>query len=655
MYDHIFQPIDVGPITIPNRIVRSAHSTALPLKRLIAYHEARAVGGVGMSTLEATGVHLSSPAMRSIIPLHDDTVVPFYQELTDALRPHGMKMLQQIYHPGSARAPGKGTTQVSASAIPNPLVGGTPIEMTIPMIDEMIEAFAKAAKRCRDGGLDGVDIHASSGYLIEQFLSPANNIRSDKYGGSLTNRMRFLMEIIEAIRDEVDHDICIGIRLPNEEYIPGGLTAEDNAEIARIVEPHVDYISLHMGSYWRFHKLLSPMDDPLGHEMPANEPIIKQLTKPTIVVGRIMTLDHAESIVESGQADMVSMVRALIADPGLVSKAKQGNSELIRPCIGSNFGCVGQIMSTGKLGCVVNIAAAQETEVSFEPEGISKTPEKILIVGGGPAGLEAARTAAIRGHDVHLHEATKQLGGQVAIAASAPHRSDLGAITSWLTSEMERLEINVTMNSLVDPEVIASLNPDRIIVATGSTPRKDGFQLTTPISPLTGFDQKHVYTSWDVFGYGGRANFDSPAIVFDDTGTFEAISVADKLLEQGIKVTMVSRYESLGAALPYPPATVEAAKERLMSQDFDFIGGHYMQAITEDEVLIGVPFTERIRALRANMVVLVTYNHPNRDLAEYILKENSHLEGKVHLVGDVSGTNGVQAAIHQAANLTRSI
>ena len=655
MYDHIFQPIDVGPITIPNRIVRSAHSTALPLKRLIAYHEARAVGGVGMSTLEATGVHLSSPAMRSIIPLHEDTVVPFYQELTDALRPHGMKMLQQIYHPGSARAPGKGTTQVSASAIPNPLVGGTPIEMTIPMIDEMIEAFAKAAKRCRDGGLDGVDIHASSGYLIEQFLSPANNIRSDKYGGSLTNRMRFLMEIIEAIRDEVDHDICIGIRLPNEEYIPGGLTAEDNAEIARIVEPHVDYISLHMGSYWRFHKLLSPMDDPLGHEMPANEPIIKQLTKPTIVVGRIMTLDHAESIVESGQADMVSMVRALIADPGLVNKAKQGNSELIRPCIGSNFGCVGQIMSTGKLGCVVNIAAAQETEVSFEPEGISKTPEKILIVGGGPAGLEAARTAAIRGHDVHLHEATKQLGGQVAIAASAPHRSDLGAITSWLASEMERLEINVTMNSLVDPEVIASLNPDRIIVATGSTPRKDGFQLTTPISPLTGFDQKHVYTSWDVFGYGGRANFDSPAIVFDDTGTFEAISVADKLLEQGIKVTMVSRYESLGAALPYPPATVEAAKERLMSQDFDFIGGHYMQAITEDEVLIGVPFTERIRALRANMVVLVTYNHPNRDLAEYILKENSHLEGKVHLVGDVSGTNGVQAAIHQAANLTRSI
>ena len=655
MYDHLFQPIVVGPITIPNRVVRSAHSTSLPLKRLIAYHEARAVGGVGMSTLEATGVHLASPAMRSIIPLHNDSVIPFYKELTDALRPHGMKMLQQIYHPGSARAPGKGTSQVSSSQIPNPLVGGTPIEMTVSMIEEMVEAFASAARRCRDGGLDGVDIHASSGYLIEQFLSPANNIRTDNYGGSLENRMRFLMEIIDAIRSEVGHDICVGIRLPNEEYIPGGLTAADNAEIARIVEPHVDYVSLHMGSYWRFHKLLSTMDDPLGHEMPANEQIVQKISKPTIVVGRIMTLDHAEAIVGDGQADMVSMVRALIADPGLVNKAKQGNSDLIRPCIGSNFGCVGQIMSTGKLGCVVNIAAAKETEVSFEPEGKSQSPEKILIVGGGPAGLEAARTAAILGHQVHLHEATKQLGGQVAIAASAPHRSDLGAITSWLASEMERLNINTTLNSLVGPEIINELDPDRIIIATGSTPRRDGFQLTTPISPLSGFELDHVYTSWDVFGFGGRAVIDTPALVFDDTGTFEAISVADKLLEQGVKVTMVSRYDSLGATLPYPPATVEAAKERLMSKDFDFIGGHYLQAITEDEVLIGVPFTERVRTIQAKMVVVVTYNHPNRELAEYILKEKPALEGKVHLVSDVSGTNGVQPAIHQAANLVRSI
>ena len=655
MYESLFQPIKVGPLTIPNRIVRSAHSTALPLKRLIAYHEARAVGGVGMSTLEATSVHLSSPAMRSIIPLHDDAVIDFYKELSTALKPHGMKMLQQIYHPGSARAPGKGTTQISASPIPNPIAGGIPIEMTPSMIEEMVQAFADAARRCRDGGLDGVDIHASSGYLIEQFLSPANNIRTDEYGGSLENRMRFLMEIIHAIRQEVGNDICVGIRLPNEEYSPGGLTAEDNAEIAKIVEPHVDYISLHMGSYWRFHKLLSPMDDPLGHEMPANEPITTQLTKPTIVVGRIMTLDQANTIVSEGQADMVSMVRALIADPGLVNKAKQGNTDLIRPCIGSNFGCVGQIMSTGKLGCVVNVAAAKETEVTFEPSEKPKSIEKILIVGGGPAGLEAARTAAILGHDVHLHEATKQLGGQVTIAASAPHRSDIGAITKWLESEMERLEINVTLNSIVDPDLVAEINPDRIILATGSTPRSDGFQLTTPIAPLKGFELDHVYSSWDVLGFGGRVTTEGPAVVFDDTGTFEAISVADSLLDRGMQVTLVSRYESLGASLPYPPATVEAAKERLMSQNFDFIGGHYIQAITQDEVMIGVPFTERKRRLQANTVALISYNHPNRELGDYLAGQITEAKPKIHTIGDASGTNGIQAAIHQAANLIRSL
>ena len=281
--------------------------------------------------------------------------------------------------------------------------------------------------------------------------------------------------------------------------------------------------------------------------------------------------------------------------------------------------------------------------------------EKILIVGGGPAGLEAARTAAILGHEVHLHEATKQLGGQVAIAASAPHRADIGAITRWLETEMERLDVNVTLNSLVDPDLVDEINPDRIVLATGSTPRDDGFQLTTPISPLKGFDLKHVYTSWDIFGFGGKVTTQGPAVVFDDTGTFEAISVADALLEQGMHVTLVSRYESLGASLPYPPATVEAAKERLMSQNFDFIGGHYVQGITEDEVIIGVPFTERKRRLNANTVALITYNHPNRDLGDYLTEQLPEMETRIHTVGDASGTNGIQAAIHQAANLIRSL
>lgn len=649
-YEHLFTPLDVGSITLKNRIVRSAHGTLMTGERLIAYHEARAAGGVALSTLEATGVHANAP---SLIPLHSDDCIGFYRELSARMRPYGMAMLQQIYHPGSATRPKKAATQVSSSAIPNPMVGGIPTAMSIADIAEMVEAFAAAAVRCRAGGLDGIDLHASSGYLIEQFLSPANNTRDDHYGGSLENRMRFLMEILAAIRDAVGPDYCLGIRLPNEEYIPGGLTPADIAEIARIVEPHVDYVSLHMGSYWRFYKLLAPMDEPLGNEMAANAPITAGLTTPTMVVGRIMTLDDAERIVADGSADMVSMVRALIADPDLVNKTRRGDGHLVRPCIGSNIGCVGQLMSTGVLSCVVNVAAAQETTVSFEPTGTTLQRRRVVVVGGGPAGLEAARTAALRGHEVHLYEGTRRLGGQVAIAASAPHRSDIGAITEWLTSEIERLGVTVTLNTWVDPDLLAALAPDDVIVATGTTPRRDGFQLTTPVTSVPGHGLAHVFTSWDVFGFGGRAELVGPALVYDDTGTFEAISVADALLEAGLQVTMVARLEAIGATLPYPPATVAAARERLMSGAFDFIGGHHLREIRPDAVDIGVAFTDRVRTIAASTVVLVSYGHPNRELGEYL--RDTAAPWRIHHIGDVTGTNGVLPAIHQAAAVARAL
>lgn len=653
-YEHIFTPLEVGPVTLKNRIVRSAHGTLMTGERLIAYHEARAAGGVAMSTLEATGVHANAP---SLIPLHSDDCIPFYRELADRMRPHGMAMFQQIYHPGSATRPKKAATQVSASPIPNPMVGGIPTAMTIPEIHEMVDAFAAASRRCRDGGLDGVDVHASSGYLIEQFLSPANNLRDDDYGGPLENRLRLLVEILEAIRAEVGTDICVGVRLPNEEYIPGGLTPEDVAVIARRVEPLVDYVSLHMGSYWRFHKLLTTMDEPLANEMPVNARIIgrgeDRLSTPTMVVGRIMTLDDAERIVADGEAEMVSMVRALIADPDLVNKSRDGDEDLVRPCIGSSMGCVGQLMSTGKLSCVVNVAAAQESTVSFEPPGPAREPKRVLVVGGGPAGLEAARTAALRGHEVHLWEGLRHLGGQVAIAAAAPHRSDIGAITEWLGGEVDRLGVDIRLNTWADPDTIADLAPDEVVLATGVSPRRDGFQLTTPVQPVAGHDLPHVYTSWDVFGFGGRVDPVGPAVVYDDTGTFEAISVADALLAAGLSVTMVGRYESIGATLPYPPATVAAARERLMSADFDFIGGHHLTGIHPDEVAIGVAFTERHRTIPASTVVIVTYGSPNRELGEHL--DALDAPWRIHRIGDVTGTNGVLPAIHQAAAVARAI
>ena len=501
LYDALFEPVQVGPVTIRNRIVRSPHGTGLSGEALIAYHEARGRGGVGMSTIEATSVHPLAPGR---LQLWNDSCLPLLSELASRIRATGMKLFLQLYHPGAGYAAEAGMPEHwSASAIPNPMAGVVPIAMTQAMIDDVVAHFADAARRCRDAGLDGVDIHASSGYLLHEFLSPALNKRSDGYGGSFENRLRFLNEVIAAVREAVSgSEFAVGVRLPNEDHVPGGISASDSARIAAAIDAQSDYISLHMGAYWRFHKLIAPADDPLGVEMPANEIIAPGLNSPVMVVGRIMTLDHAQHIVTSGAAQMVSMVRALIADPNLVNKARNAQEHRIRPCIGTNMGCVGQLMTRGQISCVVNHTAAKEDQLSFDPEDKAAEPKRIFVVGGGPAGLEFARAAALRGHDVELHEAAQRLGGQVAIAASAPHRADVGAIVSWLADEVDALGARIHLNSPVEVGQIENTAPDEVVLATGTTPRSDGFQLSTPGAPVPGFGQPHVYTSWDFFGVG---------------------------------------------------------------------------------------------------------------------------------------------------------
>jgi 2,4-dienoyl-CoA reductase-like NADH-dependent reductase (Old Yellow Enzyme family)/thioredoxin reductase len=648
-YAHVFSPIRVGGVTIPNRIVRSAHGTLLTGAAAIAYHEARARGGVGMITLEATGVHRR---VATQVPLWSDDVLPYYREISQRIHAHGTALFQQIYHAGASYG-ARGAEAWGASAIPNFQQGVVPFAMTAAQIAEVVEAFASAARRCRDGGLDGVDIHASSGYLIHEFLSPALNQREDAYGGSFDNRLRFLLEIIAAVRDAVnDPGFVVGVRLPNEDYTPGGLNPETVAEIAARIDPLVDYISLHMGSYWRFHTLIAPADAPLGAEMQSNRPIVARVSKPTIVVGRINTVDHAEAIIRAREADMVSMVRALLADPELVNKARRGEEQRIRPCIGTNIGCVGQIMSGHPLSCVVNPAAARERLIAFEPADRAERPKRVLIVGGGPAGLEAARAARLRGHDVILHEASERLGGQVAIAASAPHRGDVGAIVSFLIDEITALGVTVHTGSFIDAERVAEIDPDEVVIATGTQPRADGFQVSTPATPIPGFDLPHVVNAWQLFGVGAPVPVVGPVVVFDDTGSFEAISACDALLKAGVQVTLVSRFEAIGGTVPFPPVTVEAARERLMSGNFDFVGGHYLRRIDGEAVEIGVLFTDRVRRLPASTVVLVGFNQPSRELAETLVPGN---RWQVHLIGDVQGRSGIMNAIHSGAALGRAL
>ena len=341
-----------------------------------------------------------------------------------------------------------------------------------------------------------------------------------------------------------------------------------------------------MSSYWRFHKFLSTMDDPLGYEIETSEQVTRAVDVPTIVTGRIMTLDHASHLVESGVADMVSIVRAMIADPHLVVKARAGREAEIRPCIGTSMGCVAQLMTTGKLQCVVNVAAGNETTVPFETPAPAPVAKKVLVIGGGPAGLEAARTAALRGHDVELYEMAGFLGGQVQVAARAPHRSDLEAITRFLADEIDRLGVKVHLRTPVDPDLVIDAHPDEVILATGSTPRRDGFQLSSPSRPVPGATLPHVYTVWDVLGFGGRADRRH------DRGRLRRHRRRSRPSRPptcssppGPPSRSSSRFEQLGANITYPPATVEASRERLLGAGARFVPAMVLREITPTEVV----------------------------------------------------------------------
>ncbi len=651
-YPNVFQPQAIGGCTIPNRIVRTAHSTGATGDGLIAYHEARAKGGVGLAIIEIAGVNTDSPTG---IPVYSDDVLPWYEQLAERMHAHGTKVFQQLWHGGTTVNRVPGVRPVGPSAIPNAMVGVTPRPMSTGEIADVVAAFAAAARRVEEGGLDGIELHAAHGYLLGSFMSPATNQRDDEYGGSLVNRVRFVREVLAAIRSEVSAGFPVGIRISGDEFIEGGIDHVEAEAIARELEADIDFLDVSMGTYWRFHKFLSTLDDPLGYELDNNQHVTAVVDVPTIVTGRIMTLDHADHIIGSGMADMVSIVRAMIADPELVVKARDGRESEIRPCIGTSMGCVAQLMTTGRIQCVVNVAAGAETTVPFETPGPAAVRKKVLVVGGGPAGMEAARTAALRGHEVDLYEMTGALGGQVRMAASVPPRSDLEAITRWQADELDRLGVRVHLRTPVDPDLIVDAAPDEVIIATGSTPKPAGFQLSSPSIPVPGADLPHVSTSWEVLGFGGRAQVGSTAVVYDDTGTFEAISVADKLLAAGAEVTIVGRHEQLGAKIPFPPATVEASRERLFADGVTFVPAMALRRITATEVTAYGLGLGRERTFAADTVCIVTYHDLNDELATHLVEEHSDAGFAVHVIGNADGTDSILAAIHSAAKVTRTM
>ena len=526
--------------------------------------------------------------------------------------------------------------------------------MTKAMIDDTVAAFAAAAVRCQAGGLDGVELHGAHGYLIAQFLSPATNLRDDDYGGSTENRARFLVEILRAIRAEVGPDFPVGVRLSGTDFIEGGIDPVEAAAIARLVEPLIDFLDVSMSSYWRFHKFLSTMDDPLGYEIPTSEQVTKAVAVPTIVTGRIMTLDHASHLVESGVADMVSMVRAMIADPHLVVKARAGREArdppvhrhehgLRRPADDDRAPAVRRQRGRrqGDHGAVRDAGAGRRAE-----EGARRRGRPGRARGGAHGRAAGPRRPPLR------DDRTSSEGrcGSPPPPRTAPtsRRSPAGWPTRWSGS--------ASTSTCARPSTLTSCceaEPDEVIVATGSTPRRDGFQLSTPVDPRARRRSCRTCSraGTSSASAAGRRSARRPWCTTTPAPSRPSPPPTCSS-PRGASVTVVSRMEQVGANVPYPPATVEASRERLFAARVRFVPAMALREITPDRGR-----RARHRQRRGRRLPGRHRRHRQLPRAERGTSPTTCAgQGfNVHLAGDVTGTATIQAAIHGASALARQL
>jgi thioredoxin reductase len=545
-----------------------------------------------------------------------------------------------------------GAVPWAPSDLPSPFSGIVGVPMGQSEIDEIVDAFAAAALRCRNSGIDGVEIHAGHGYLVNQFLSSATNGRDDEYSGDLLHRTRFLQEILIAVRERVGPEYPIGVRM-GASTAAGGLSAADVATIAAHLESHgwIDFLDITLSDYFDFPAMIHSMSYPSGYQMPYSRVASEAVSVPTIVTGRFRTLEEVEAVLREGTADFVSMVRAQIADPELILKTREGRIDDVRPCIACNQGCSGGLIRAGRMQCTVNPAAGFELELDERFMQHAEATRKVMIVGGGPAGLEAARIAALKGHRVILAEASAHLGGAVQIARRAPHLHIFQDLLSWYEGQVYQLGIDVRLSSFIEVADVTAERPDVVIVATGSSARGDGRQAAIPAELPSGVDLPHVLTSIQLILEHSHDDLSGrTALVLDDVGHYEAIAAAEILTRSGASVTYVTTQPSFGPKL-FGTGRETEALARLYASPFQLHVGHGLVRIDRDACTIRPLAGGREQVVSADVVVLVTANAPTRNLFDDL--RDSHC--KTLLVGDALSPRDMLSAIHEGHRAARGI
>ncbi len=548
-FPQLFQPIELGRTTVRNRIFNPPHGTSLGRNgrvtdELIAYHETRAKGGVGLIVLEGITVHSSYGFSDAFLYAGDDAVIPGLSELHRACRDQGVPVFGQLFHAGRAvRASHDGSRprSYSASAVPDERYRIVPIAMPTSMVWEVIEAYHGAARRLAEAGLDGVEILASMGYLVAQFLSPHTNLRSDEFGGDLAGRFKLLREILVGARHAIGRDKTLGVRLTLSEMTENAISPGDMLAFCKMIDAEdlVDYYSVISGSSASpegWVHVFPPMAIEPGYVASDSSALKQVVSKPVLVAGRINQPQLAEQILTKGHADMVGMVRALIADAEFPAKARDGRADDIRACIACNQACVGHRLANHAISCIQNPVTGRERELGQTDP--ARFPRKVMVVGGGPAGMKAAVLAASRGHDVTLYERNRHLGGQAALAQMLPGRSEFGGVITNLARELERSGVAVVKNREIGPADVSEINPDVVVIATGAKPCLPNLEL----------EGAHVLDSWSVAA--GNANVGTRVVIADWACDWSGLGLAEKLARDGCHVRLMVGGTVAGELIP---------------------------------------------------------------------------------------------------------
>ncbi len=507
MLKNLYSPFNIKGKTLKNRcvvppmVMNYCNNDGTVTERFMAYHEARAKGGFGMIITEDFAVDPCGRGFKYLPGLWEDSQIPGFAEFTKRIKRHGSLIIAQIYHCG--RQTNKdviGRAPLAPSAIPCPFSPDMPVEMTIEEIKRTVSQFGDTARRAEEAGFDGIEIHGAHGYLVSEFMSPYSNKRTDEYGGSLENRMRFALEIIKDIRSKVSDDFIVGYRISADEYVTGGRTIEETKAIVPYLEKEgIDYVHVSAGVYRSFDAVIPSMYCKHGWIADLAKEV-KDITQlPVITVGRINDPRIADAILASGKADLVSFGRQSLCDPETPIKGEEGRFDDLRTCIACHHGCVGNLMANKPVRCILNPRLGEE----FQLEDVkAEESKRIMVIGSGPGGLAAAIEAAKAGHEVKVYEKERWAGGQFRLGAVPTGKGEIVNFINWQLNELKKLDIEVNFNTEVTLDLVKSESPDLIVAAPGAEPF---------IPEIPGVDKDHVVTAHDVLA--GKCNTGNSVVV----------------------------------------------------------------------------------------------------------------------------------------------